>query len=393
MPIAVSAEFDAGNIELVSIDTANTVRLNIRSDNQSEFLQWFYFRVTGARNVACQFVIENASQTSYPAGWENFDVVTSHDLIHWYRTPSQYDQQSLSWSLTPEHDVMYFAYFAPYSLDRLNSLVANCANKPGVRMQSLGATLDGRDLDYLWVGAIDEIRDDEEKNHARKNSSNRPQIWCVARQHPGEAMASWWVEGWLNRLLDYHDATSIALREMADIHIVPNMNPDGSYRGHLRTNACGANLNREWLEPSMERSPEVFLVKQRMAKTGVNLCLDIHGDEALPYNFIAGTEGVSNWNETRDQQLIGFKRTLAALNPDFQTEHGYPRSPPNSANLSFCSNNVAQTYGCPAYTLEMPFKDTANRPSPQAGWSPERSKALGASFVDAVYLAMCDRLL
>ena len=35
------------------------------------------------------------------------------------------------------------------------------------------------------------------------------------------------------------------------------MNPDGSYRGHLRTNACGANLNREWKAPNLEHSPEV----------------------------------------------------------------------------------------------------------------------------------------
>lgn len=250
-------------------------------------------------------------------------------------------------------------------------------------MRPLGKTLDDRDLDYLHVGALD----------PKTNRHGRPQIWCVARQHPGESMASWWVEGWLNRLLDRNDATSVALRDMADIHIVPNMNPDGSFRGHLRTNACGANLNREWAEPTMERSPEVFLVKQQMASTGVNLCLDIHGDEALPYNFIAGTEGVSNWTEARDQQLIAFKRTMAALNPDFQTEHGYPRNPPNSANLSFCSNSVAQTFGCPAYTLEMPFKDTANRPCPETGWSPERSAALGASFIDAVYLAMTNRLL
>ncbi|MCL4139451.1 UNVERIFIED_CONTAM: hypothetical protein GTU68_012192 [Idotea baltica] len=206
-------------------------------------------------------------------------------------------------------------------------------------------------------------------------------------------MASWWVEGWLERLLDDTDATSLSLRDMADIHIVPNMNPDGSYRGHLRTNACGANLNREWAEPSMRRSPEVFLVQEQMRKTGVDLCLDIHGDEALPYNFIVGTEGVQSWTEERDRQLIRFKRTLASLNPDFQTEFGYPRNRPNNANLSLCSNSVAQTYGCPAYTLEMPFKDTANRPMPELGWSPERSIALGRSFVDAVYLAMCNRLL
>ncbi len=383
MSIAVNAEFDAGNAELVSIDEANTVRLTIRKDNQSDFLQWFYFRVTGARDLACTFVIENAAQTTYPAGWEHYDVVTSHDLKHWYRTPSHYDQQALSWSITPRHDVMYFAYFAPYALDRLNTFVTTCANEPAVRMQPLGKTLDGRDLDYLHVAAL------EPKSHP----SDRPQIWCVARQHPGETMASWWVEGWLNRLLDRNDATSVALRELADIHVVPNMNPDGSYRGHLRTNACGANLNREWAEPSMERSPEVFLVKQKMSSTGVDLCMDIHGDEALPYNFIAGTEGVADWNDERDQQLIGFKRTLSALNPDFQYEHGYPRNPPNSANLSFCSNNTAHAFGCPAYTLEMPFKDTANRPRTQTGWSPERSAALGASFVDAVYLAITNRLL
>lgn len=40
---------------------------------------------------------------------------------------------------------------------------------------------------------------------------------------------------------------------------MPNVNPDGSIRGHLRTNAVGANLNREWKEPSLERSPEVLL--------------------------------------------------------------------------------------------------------------------------------------
>ncbi len=35
------------------------------------------------------------------------------------------------------------------------------------------------------------------------------------------------------------------------------MNPDGTWRGHLRTNAVGSNLNREWAEPTLERSPEV----------------------------------------------------------------------------------------------------------------------------------------
>jgi murein tripeptide amidase MpaA len=46
-------------------------------------------------------------------------------------------------------------------------------------------------------------------------------------------------------------------------------------------NASGANLNREWETPSLERSPEVYHVRNAMDATGpVDLMLDVHGDEA-----------------------------------------------------------------------------------------------------------------
>ena len=52
---------------------------------------------------------------------------------------------------------------------------------------------------------------------------------------------------------------------------VPVYTVDGSFRGHLRTNACGANLNREWANsgdykaPTLERSPEVYHGKCNIA--------------------------------------------------------------------------------------------------------------------------------
>jgi murein tripeptide amidase MpaA len=70
-------------------------------------------------------------------------------------------------------------------------------------------------------------------------------------------MAEWAAEGLLRRLIDEHDATSRALLRQAVFYVVPNMCPDGSARGHLRTNAAGANLNREWAQPAADRSPEV----------------------------------------------------------------------------------------------------------------------------------------
>ena len=197
-------------------------------------------------------------------------------------------------------------------------------------------------------------------------------------------MAEWWMEGFLDRLLDPADAVARALLEKARFFVVPNMNPDGSRRGHLRTNAAGVNLNRAWARPSMEESPEVFLVSRHMARTGVDFCLDVHGDEALPYAFIAGPEGIPSYSDALARKLARFRSALTAANPDFQTTHGYPPTPPGKANLGICANYVAETHGCLAMTLEQPFKDAANAPEPRYGWSPARCHLLGRSCLEAL---------
>lgn len=387
MTIQINSQFDGGNIEVIECSDHGPIKLAIPNDTSSDFYQWFFFSVSGLSGRECHFEIVNAGQSSYAKGWEGYDVVTSQDRHHWYRTPAQYDGQTLSWTFESDADVVWFAYFAPYTLEQHAALVAaaSCAN--GVEYRSLGLTHQGRSIDYLKVSALPAESSNDPVNQARQN------LWVIARQHPGEPMAEWWMDGWLERLLDEDDATSRALRQLADIHVVPNMNPDGSFLGNLRTNSLGVNLNREWDTPSMERSPEVYLVKQKMVETGIDLSLDVHGDEALPYNFIAGTEGISDWNEKRDAQLVAFKRTWSALNPDFQMTYGYPRTPKGKANMSVCSSQLAHRFDCLAMTLEMPFKDTANSPRPLTGWSPERSMRLGASFVDMAYLALSDQLL
>src|SRR3546814_587736 len=126
---------------------------------------------------------------------------------------------------------------------------------------------------------------------------------------------------------------------------LPNMNPDGSRRGHLRTNAIGVNLNREWHEPSLERSPEVLLVRNAMDETGVDFAMDVHGDEAIPAVFIAGFEGIPALKEDRLALYRRYRETLAGRTPDFQTAIGYPAAPPGRANLSMSTAQLAQRYG------------------------------------------------
>src|SRR3546814_1623081 len=102
----------------------------------------------------------------------------------------------------------------------------------------------------------------------------------------------WWMEGALEKLTDPADPHARSRRQKCRFHIVPNMNPDGSRRGHLRTNYAGVNLNREWNDPTPERSPEVLCVRNAMDESGVDWAMDVHGDEAIPAVFLAGFEGI-----------------------------------------------------------------------------------------------------
>jgi murein tripeptide amidase MpaA len=152
----------------------------------------------------------------------------------------------------------------------------------------------------------------------------------------------------------------------------------------LRTNAAGVNLNREWDKPSAERSPEILAIRNAMDETGVHFAMDVHGDEAIPANFLAGFEGIPSW---KDEQGTGYQRYRAILErrtPDFQTRLGYPASTPGKANLSMSTNQVAERFGAVCMTLEMPFKDHDPMPDRVQGWSPERCKLLARDCLGAL---------
>lgn len=49
-------------------------------------------------------------------------------------------------------DAIYFAYFPPYSYVRHQELIARIHAKKNVRLEVIGETLDGYDLDVLRIG-------------------------------------------------------------------------------------------------------------------------------------------------------------------------------------------------------------------------------------------------
>jgi murein tripeptide amidase MpaA len=365
MSITINAAFDSGNIDVVAIE-GDRIDLRIRHDKDSEFFQWFYFRVSGAEGRTLTFRILNAGESAYPDGWPGYKTRVSTDRLAWRMADTHYADGVLEWTWSGDSQLAWFAYFAPYTMEQHEALVARTAALPGVTHRELGQSLDGQAVDCLTIG-----------------SGPKP-VWFYARQHPGESMCEWWMEGALERLTDTNDAVIQALLAKATFHVVPNMNPDGTRRGHLRTNAAGVNLNREWHEPSADRSPEVLCVRGAMDETGVAFAIDVHGDEAIPANFFAGFEGIPNWTDAHGEKFYDFARRLAAHTPDFQTERGYGKSAPGKANLTMSTNQLAQRFGAVSMTLEMPFKDHDPNPDAEFGWSPARSKQLAHSCLEVL---------
>lgn len=372
----IDDHFDSGNIEVVDADDPANVRLTLRRDPPCDspdgtvhYEQWFHFRVSGVRGVPLTIHLVGAAETSYPAGWVDYRAVFSTDHHHWRRADTTYDDRNLTIRVTPEADVIWIAYFAPYDLPRLQRQIGRWGAHRDVWLRPLGRTVDGRPLDRLIVG-------DPERD--------RPPVWVVARQHPGETMASWWVEGLMNRLLDDGDGLARRLRASATLHVVPLMNPDGSHRGYIRTNASGVDLNRVWDEPPPSRAPEVHATLEAMAQTGVALALDVHGDSDLPHSFAVLPQAVPAWDEAMATIGRSFCDGYERANPDFQQEHGYPPETADTVRMGICKNAVAERFGCFTATIEMPFKHDADVREEGPGWSPIRCRHMGASALDAI---------
>jgi murein tripeptide amidase MpaA len=397
MPVSISISdtFDGGNIKFVrqlpnEIDPSIIdVIVHIKPDVYTELekighMQYFSFRasiggVEGSQKV--NYIIENAEAVSYPEAWPGSTVCYSNnvqDPDSWLRNRDTfYMDGKLSWEHKhTKNGSVFFSYFPPYSYSRHLDLVSRCGEYANV--ETLGQTLDGREIECVTVG------------------EGNMTCWIIHRQHPGETMAEHYAEGLLTRLLGLDTKGEVddevqRILKLYKFYVVPCMCPDGAIRGHLRTNACGANLNREWATkrfyeaPTLERSPEVYHVLNKMKETGVDLFLDVHGDEELPYNFISGADLIPNWDKRMESLHGAFVAAYSRANSDMQQKIGYPPADNRDAVLDYmnvATNQVANRFNCLGMTLEMPFKDCLSNRDPERGWTPARSRKLGSSVLE-----------
>jgi murein tripeptide amidase MpaA len=371
MVLEIDSAFECANIEVRQID-ATGADLAIRFDSNGPWYQWFYFRVRGGAERLLTLRIVNAGQSAYPDGWKEYRACVSRDNVNWRRAETRYGDGVLEIRHTPQTDETWFAFFAPYDLARFGRWLDAARTDPDIAVRTIGKSVDGRDITALSVGA------------------GPKQVWLIGRQHSGETMASWWMEGALARLTDAADPLAARLRTIASIHMAPLVNIDGAARGNLRGNAAGIDLNRQWHGPDPEKAPEVAAVLAAMDRTGADFALDVHGDETLQHVF---TDGCDHDPAATPEQVAGvaaFNAALLKASPAFQTTVGYPVTYGGDGAPGMCCRAVARRYGCIGVTLEMPFNDSREVPDPVHGWSPTSSAKMGRDCLEAIAAVLED---
>lgn len=376
----ISADFDSGNIETLQSNISTECNLNIRKDSHSDEKQWFYFKAQGVKGEICTYNIRNAGEASYPEAWETSSIVASYDQKEWFRIPIDYDGQTLTFYYKSLHNEIYFALFAlfaPYELARHRQLIEHSIKNDNCNILDTCRTVNNNLIELLQIGS---------------NNSDNKKVWVVARQHPAETMSEWFAEGLITSLLNNDNLVASYLLESTTFYIVTNMNPDGSIAGNLRTNAAGVDLNRSWLSPDINRSPETYFIKNKMLEIGVDLFLDIHGDEEIPYAFIAGAEGNPSYTAKIAKQDKKFRVDFNKASDDFCIKDGYEKYLPNEGDLNIACNQVGELFNCLSLTIEMPFTDNMYKPDKILGWSSKRSFDLGKAVLFPIKQFINDNL-
>ena len=182
--IKINSNFESGNIIVKSIEK-NNVKLEIRKDpyiknpDQKKYQYWFYFYASNVLNKKCTFTIQDI--VIIPNTWDKYNdwhglnVAYSYDNKNWKRCKTNFNGKNISWRIKPTKNKIWFAYYPPYTFSRTKKIFKN-----------------GKIIGYSHL-----------KNpiYMKKIGDGPVKIGVIARQHPGETIGSWIMEGFVKRAL------------------------------------------------------------------------------------------------------------------------------------------------------------------------------------------------
>lgn len=313
----------------------NHFDIRIRADCEGtpflqETCQWFHFRMQGVVPSSTPLRFRVLGLSRFSGIVDNNSPILTDGLMPVVRSlPSQPNWQYINGRigvqrlpggnvaftfehlLTPGADnelrqEVYFAATFPYPLCRVASHAGQLSRRLAdeglyVHREHLCNSLGGRAIDLLTFTDKSKQSDTRQPRlPGLRAVGDRPHIFpgkravfVSSRVHPGEAPASFILEGLLDFLASGSEEAHVLLERYV-FHIVPVLNPDGVELGHHRTDLRGENLNRMYgHRASLDLHPAVFAAQAACIGAHRNqgrlrLYLDLHAHGTRRGQFLLG---------------------------------------------------------------------------------------------------------
>lgn len=208
------------------------------------------------------------------------------------RAEDYYYTLSFTLMFPAAEDTCYVAHFYPYTYTHLVSfldLLQKASYPECLVRQPLALSHGGQMCELLTITDFATTKLDRETPMSSSALAvaviERPVVVLSCRVHPGEANASWIMQGVLWWLCGHSNRAQL-LRKRVVFKIIPMLNPDGVVYGNYRCSLMGIDLNRHWhnalphIHPTTAASKRFILALGRSARE-VILYVDIHGHSVM----------------------------------------------------------------------------------------------------------------
>ncbi|CAG9327499.1 unnamed protein product [Blepharisma stoltei] len=294
--IEISSDFDSGNLIRAEKQEPTKFFLWICTDSPNTNARgWFYFKVSVSELQTLTFHVKNIGNLTnlYKFG---FRPVFSYDKQNWERITSDFtavptpEGTEISFSHYFAEDSAYFAFTYPWSYEDNQNFLDSISN-PNIYIfrENLISSVEGRKCDYLAISSFKGILETDMMSNGPKEFSEKQLIVISARVHAAESGSSFMMNGLIKFLLS-EDPRAIELLDNFVFLLVPMLNPDGVYKGNMRFDTLGQNLNRFYSDPIISLHPTIFAIKELIVhnKERIFCYIDLHAHASIKGIFIFG---------------------------------------------------------------------------------------------------------
>lgn len=308
--------YDGSSIDIINEDLRkNEAVLSLRKEKDS-YSHYYNFRVENDLNKVGTVFIKNITKSAYYCPDQEHAPYIKETDKEWKRLDSEewkIANDTLKINIQP-HKVEEISLSPRYTKNELDEFISKIKNNPNIHIEE-------KILQQIEIG-----------------DKENPTIIVIGRQHPGETLSSFFIEGMIEEIIEnklkYH------------FLIYPIVNQEGVKNGNHRY-FNETDYNRSWNK--QDAPQEIKYIREIVKKTKPEYFIDVHNDEISSKDYVTMK---SNITEIGGIQVLKPRSTIKRFIRAIIKQHKIinPR-------LKTAREYIQQEYNCKSILIELSMNE------------------------------------